>query len=410
MIRGTKKANCGFSLVELIVATLILSIVTVPMLTMLYFGTVTVEKQSATTIQSIISRETLQLIVDDLEKYASLNTRIETVGDNITKLVILNDDRLETSPKKVMYIYDNDSKILLRVIDSMQVVVLSEEQLGDRYYKEADLSKFIGVEPITFTKDNVLNTVSVYLRVKVDQEAKPQENKYIYNLREENRKVIHGTEDGVIWVNEEETFNFRDCSFTLETYLKITDTEKDKCIFNLVDSDNNSKVNLHINGKKIKLKLNDSKEVIDSDINVTPNKWQKVVVIYDDVKKEIKVYLTKDVESGYNPVKDIENLKLELKATINYDAGSLFTNGKETVPITKIYIANTGENDRNGFIGYLYEPRIWKGVVDIYKDVENSTDKYDYTKKLTGLEQGLVVYIKDDYRIKSKKVGTEYEV
>ena len=329
MIRGTKKANCGFSLVELIVATLILSIVTVPMLTMLYFGTVTVEKQSATTIQSIISRETLQLIVDDLEKYASLNTRIETVGDNITKLVILNDDRLETSPKKVMYIYDNDSKILLRVIDSMQVVVLSEEQLGDRYYKEADLSKFIGVEPVTFTKDNVLNTVSVYLRVKVDQEAKPQENKYIYNLREENRKVIHGTEDGVIWVNEEETFNFRDCSFTLETYLKITDTEKDKCIFNLVDSDNNSKVNLHINGKKIKLKLNDSKEVIDSDINVTPNKWQKVVVIYDDVKKEIKVYLTKDVESGYNPVKDIENLKLELKATINYDAGSLFTNGKE---------------------------------------------------------------------------------
>ena len=107
---------------------------------------------------------------------------------------------------------------------------------------------------------------------------------------------------------------------------------------------------------------------------------------------------------------DIENLKLELKATINYDAGSWFTNGKETVPITKIYIANTGENDRNGFIGYLYEPRIWKGVVDIYKDVENSTDKYDYTKKLTGLEQGLVVYIKDDYRIKSKKVGTEYEV
>ena len=60
---------------------------------------------------------------------------------------------------------------------------------------------------------------------------------------------------------------------------------KDKCIFNLVDSGNNSKVNLHINGKKIKLKLNDSKEVIDSDINVTPNKWQKVVVIYDDVKK-----------------------------------------------------------------------------------------------------------------------------
>ena len=60
----------------------------------------------------------------------------------------------------------------------------------------------------------------------------------------------------------------------------------------------------------------------------------------------------------------------------------------------------------------MYEPRIWKKVVDIYKDVDivNSTDKYDYTKKLTGLEQGLIVYIKDDYRMKYQLVDSNYEL
>lgn len=423
MIKKAKKQNKGFSLVEMMVAMLILAIITVPMMTMLYFGIVNMEKQTAATVQTIISRETLQLIVDDLEKYATLSTRIEKVGSNITKLVILDDSTLPsaTVPKKVMYVYDSDKKMLIRVIDNLQSVVLSSDQLSDRFYKPEDKARFAGSEPVVFERDNSLKTISVYLRVKIDQEATPQENKYVYNLREVGRRVIHGTEDGVICVNTDETYNFRDSSFTLETYLKLTDNTGDQCIFNLVDASNNSKVNLHINGGKLGLKLNGTDVVITGSYQGIPielNKWKKVVVIYNDVMKKIKIYLTKSgLTDTYNSIADSKDLKLELVKEINFDTAIVFMNDSATVPINKIYIANTDDSvqlagSKHGFKGCLYEPRIWKKVVDLYKDVEDktSTDKYDYTKLLTGLEEGLIVYIKDDYRMKQQNVGSGYEL
>ena len=48
------------------------------------------------------------------------------------------------------------------------------------------------------------------------------------------------------------------------------------------------------------------------------------------------------------------------------------------------------------FLGALYEPRIWTTVTNIYKDYSASY-KSDYTKMLTSSEDGLAVYIKDDY-------------
>ena len=154
-----------------------------------YMGAIQVERQTGETKEVNIARETLTLIINDLQKYATLATRVET-QDNITKLIIRDDENLTKDPKKVIYIYDSGSKVLIRMIDDLQSVILSEEQLGNRYYKEEQAEKYniYENEPVKIEKDNLSNTISVYLRIKTDQEAKPQEDFYQYRLVEADRK------------------------------------------------------------------------------------------------------------------------------------------------------------------------------------------------------------------------------
>ncbi len=388
------KNNKGFTLVEILVAVLIFSIITIPIMLTFYMGAIQVERQTGETKEVNIARETLTLIINDLQKYATLATRVET-QDNITKLIIRDDENLTKDPKKVIYIYDSGSKVLIRMIDDLQSVILSEEQLGNRYYKEEQAEKYniYENEPVKIEKDNLSNTISVYLRIKTDQEAKPQEDFYQYRLVEEDRKVIKFEQNG--YIEDLESFNFRDSSFTIETYFKLGNINTlvldDRCLFNLVDGNSNSKIKIKTNSNKIHL-LMDNESVGNIELGQdTTGVWRKLVITYDDNKKEIKMYISKKDDPS----------NLECKSTIYYDTDAIFykkTNGP--IYIDKVYIGNEQNSNNNNFSGplYMYEPRIWQKTIDITKE--------DLTKRLIGNEDSLIFYIKDDY----KKVFLENKV
>lgn len=381
--------NKGFTLVEMLVAMLIFAIITVPILLTFYIGATQVERQSGETKEVNIARETLTLIKNDLEKYASLATRIETNGYNITKLIIKDDEHSKSDPKRVVYVYDNDSNVLLRAIDDFQSVILSEEQLGDRYYKESQKEKYkiYDNDPVSFSKDDLLNTISVYIRIKTDQEAEPQEDFYLYNIKDEDRKVIKFSDNG--YVEDMEKFNLRDSSFTIETYFKLgeVDTQSfdDRCLFNLVDSNKESKVKVRINSNYLGLYMNENDLVDEFELGDTNaiGIWRKLIITYDDYKKEIKMYISNEDDPK----------QMDLKSTTAYDTDKLFydkSNG--VIKISGIYLGNESNQNNNNFAGplYMYEPRIWQKVLDI--------DKVNLINRLNGDEESLIFYIKDDYK------------
>ncbi|MBP5427643.1 MAG: prepilin-type N-terminal cleavage/methylation domain-containing protein [Clostridiales bacterium] len=393
------RKNNGFTLIEMMVAIVIFTIITVPMLTLFYFGARALEKQTGTTQELSMVRETIGILVDDLEKYSSNATRVDTKNNDEnevleTKLVIRDDDNFpEGEPKKIIYTYNNKDRVLIRDIDGAKTLLLTNRQLTDDLYKEPQKVKY-DIErspPVQLTKDTVRNTIRVYIRVKTDIEANPQEGEYVHRIGEQGRKVIKFKKDGYIRVNENEKFNFYRSSFTIESYFKMDDIVTQRSLFNLIGDDNKSRVNVLVKDKKLEVRMNDSiistveYDLEKNNIDYTTGVWRRFVLIYDDEEKMLHLYVTK------------ENEPTQLNEGVHeaFDTEKMLYNGVEEslreILIDKIYIGNENDSSNDSYDGILclYEPKIWLKIIN--------PERYDVSRKLVSDEEKLAVYIKDDY-------------
>ena len=395
----------GFTLVEMIVAVLLLTIISVPMLTTFYFGAVALEKQVGMTQALAMSRETMGLIVDDLEKYASNATKININGDE-TQLVIKDDSK--DAPYRVVYTYNNNTRVLVRDVDSLQQILLTDNQLSDRYYTDVQRNQYkIDISPpVQFTKDDVRNRILIYLRVKISNQAEAQESNYIYTILEGDkaRKVLKFEKDGYIKTNDSEKFNLYQSSFSIESYFKVSDIAKNRSLINLFGSDGKSKVKVSVGNNKLTLSVGSDTSTPNKFKNIsinltnadTLNMWRKFVVVYEDNKKSISMYLTKS-----NTGKELNMTPTKL----SFDCEGIFygevtgDDGTVVKPITvdEIYFGNESSDANITYSDsdymYMYEPKVFTCAIDV--------SKYDITKRLVGNEEGLLVYLRDEYERRS---------
>lgn len=443
-MRGKK----GFTLVEMMVAVVVLVIITVPIMLVFYFGVMSLESQIGETQALSISRETMQVIMNDLEKYSCNATKIspeyseeereyveagrtyhERYGERYyqdgeslyydTKLVIRDDDTLATTPKKIIYTYrkrvvDGVSydRVLLREVDDVVQVLLTDNQLNDRYYTDVQKREYDveHKEPVVFTKDDARNRISVYLRIKLANKAKAQESEYAYTVGESDktRQLLRFETDGYIKTADSESFNLYQSSFTIESYFKMDNIDKQRCLVNLMGIDDKSKVSVIVENKELTIRIgedttNPSKfkvarvSLMNGSDDCTTNLWRKFVIVYDDTKNKVSMYLT---QNGDGSKLDTNERGSQYISTESAFYGSVGGN-KKPIIVDKIYLGNMKEgddgyndnyydDDGRDYYVYMYETKIWNKAIDV--------SKYDVTRKLVGDEDGLLLYMKDDYK------------